>query len=486
MGDGNTIGILDGYVSRSDSRGWIELTKFRQGDSAAPLDQYVLVYIFELNPDRSLNDLLDTFVVVTEVHRIHLWGSLAGFATGVRSTISQSPHLRLKRSRSLEASRVASSLPCGGLGGDICNSKCILFLLWQALACGRIRSGIGSCGLGEQRDEIMNSVLQRVLPADLAPFEVPPDILSIETASDFAFYIIRAGNDLDWLCSMLPEVLNCRHVLKLAQRLCKRRKPPSDKGCEYRTEVGLCGRHNQALGLSFVACVVGIVKALNREDGIVTIADATGSEVVLYVEGGVRVSRPSDLWAVVVVQPCILVEEQHGTLPTVSLVAPSSKVHFIDMSSEASVSLDSEPLSPVQPPCGSDITSLLQIRKAGEMSVRRVLSVNPGDIPLWTCRVAGIVVFKEPAATPRWTADHGRGGGGPLEGGTTGGNKVAITVRDKSYADKISVFIDSSCASGIAIGSIVSIQMCTLRLNKSQKHVYIEFDRKMGSSIGVP
>jgi hypothetical protein len=572
--------VLEGYVTRCDPGGWLELTLFRF-NTPTPVEQNVLVYIFELQrPGGSSSSssscfnesLLNSFVVVTGVHPIYLWNSLAGFTTGIGSTISQSPHLRLKKRSRSQARGGGPS--CGGLSvsGALCSNKCVLFLLWQAVACGRVRSAVHTVssqsrgqetGQGQGQalvltEETLSEVLLTLLPPDLSPFEATTDV-TIDTESDFLFYVVRARNDTDWLCSMLPEILNTRHILKLAQKLCKKGNQQwsldtrgsmsgqagAGAGGGYRAYVGLCGRGHKALGLSFSACVVGSVACLDLGAGALTLADSSGAAVKAFVDGGLREALrgamrgtgleglegledgdtpPPGLMAVIL-QPCLLVEDAGGTLPTTILVANVSRLRLVYIGTTSSTTSRSSGVGNGSNTNNLDVAAATATaatatataataatatattattatatttgpclppprvgreRVAG-VSVRRALTLNPKEMPWWTSDVTGVVVFKE-AVNSGWS--YGGAGAGAGAGAVSGpppsqGGKCSLMLRDTAYADKISAFVEASCVAGIAIGTIICVRRCTIRINKSQKNVYIDFDRKRGSCIGM-
>ena len=554
IGSGN-VNTLDGYVIRNDPRGWLELTMFRF-DTPAPVEQNVLVYLFDLHASDRMcfNDtsLLNTFVVISGVYPIHLWNSLAGFTTGIGSTITQSSHMRLKRTRSSD-----KFPPCGGISccDDLCKNKCIVFLLWQAVASGRIYSSFAPVSTGNSMrisppmEATLKKILLSVAPLDLTPFEISLDIgrKAVETLSDFAFYIIRASNDIDWLCSMLPEILNTRHVLKLALKLCKKKKrylytgvsassstSNKNKRREYRSYVGLCGRDNKSIGLSFTACVVGSIVSMDLDVGMIVLSDGTGAEVTAYVDGDLRrvllgtisdtlssccrentIHPPESVLLsgliAVIAQPCLLVQEEvsSGTPLSVVLTVNVSRVRLIRCNSTNSIfdPVDENPNNnlvldePKQKLCRISnheaasvaIISSSEHRAAKSdpcvlMSVRRALTVNPNEVAWWTTDVTGIVICKETIESFDRVGDttaaslNNSSMPQPLWGGM---KKCLIVIRDMRYADKITAYVESSCISRIPVGSIIYIRKCTIRTNKSKKNVYIDFDRKRGSRIGM-
>ena len=493
-------GALEGYVTRYDPRGWLELTNFKH-EAGPEVRQNVLVFVFELESCRDSRldcSLVGSFVVISEVHAIKLWGSLGGFTTGPRSTISQFPHLRRKRSR---REVDPGPLPwCGGISTGLCSHKCILFLLWQALSCGRVRSG-GLAPTLSFSDGAFERVLAAVLrDVDHSPFDVSAEGEPTDAVSDFIFYKIRAGNDQDWLCSLLPEVINTRHVVKLARKMCGREKSSRTteyhlRHGDYRSRVGLCGRRNKEMELLFSACVVGSLTSIDVVTGKAVITDSTGVEMIVYASGDMSRVMPGE-WLtdivslsterqlmLVVSQPLVLCEEMDGAPTTTVILAEASKMVAVDLGDIEQYA--ARPLTPTNHQksvgCiyygGNQSTAGGRAAGAATMSVRRALTVNPQGTPDWCCVVVGVVVFKESVVSGYPLA---------LEGPSSdlSGQKVLLTLRDCNYSDKISVFVESVSAVGAIVGCIVCVHRCTLKWNKSHKNVYIDCDIRKGSKIG--
>lgn len=491
-------GVLEGYVSEYDPRGWLKLFDFKfNGGNRAPVN--VIVYIFEagaLNHPFLQETLPGSFVIITEVHPIYIWNSLAGFTTGIHSTISESPQLRLKRSRALD-----SPSCCGGISTDSGNDKCVLFLVWQALSCGRIRSALyhaaveRTAGLSEAQLREAISIVLRGL--NLCIFNTPQQLHGVDTSSDFIFYVIKACHDVDWLCCKLPEVLNPRHVLKMVRKLSLRGNGEYSDFCAY---LGMCGRENKSLDLSFPACMVGTMEDCDLIRRVITVIDSSGATVSVHVAGDLQRLYPlcdgssaeTARFIVVVFQPCLFAEHGECLPSEVFLLCTAERIGFLrldhvspDDHSGVEAPLIKEQRSAIgsKPPT---ITRAKQVLSRSQMDfcIRRKLSVrccliaSTGSYRAWGCDIEGVVVFKEFVLSNR-----------PFERGSVGcigpvGSKCAIVLRDKYYGDRITAFVPADCALHATIGSLVCIRSCTLKLNKTQKNVYIEFDKSKGSIVG--
>lgn len=466
--------VLEGHVHRYDPSGWLELGGFRYGDGEM-VDQNALVYIFGSSAsetDLFHESLLGSFIAITEAHPVRLWGSLAGFCTGIRSTISMSPHMRRKRSRRLPGEFRAL---CGELySSSLFREQCVMFRLWAATSCGRVRSAVPP-SWPQPEDGAIGQVLSAVLiRADQSLFRMPAEALRAASTSDFLFYAIKAGHDEDWLCSQLPEIMNCRHVLKVAGRMCKRNGGGCANAVDCRASLGLCGRQNATMDLVFASCVIGSVTAIDPAGTRLTLSDRSGAVLSVYVTGG-RAAHPvgSRHVMAVVSDPCLLVEEKVGFPPIILLLCPADRIKFVTCESPVEGKVGHLLCQP-----STELVTASYL-SASALTVRRALAATAGPTPTWGSNVVGVVVFKELVLSN--LSHHAAGRVAPQH---AAGSKFLVVMRDKDYADCISAFVEAGAAADAVIGSVICIQNCNIRMSKTQKNLYIEFDRNKGSSLG--
>jgi hypothetical protein len=206
---------------------WIEIlnkTKYIKGESFFiyfPCDRH-----HSLSQINFSKFLVGDSIIFYSVYPIYLWGRLHGFAMTARSwfmtqRISQSffPSISLhhtsstptstqteKQFISLKDLHLTSSLH------NLLNRNCSLFLAWSAYVNRRIKQCVSSSSTCHYHSPDYGRLLTLFifkLNLLLELFQIPNQITF---SNEFIqkdtgpFFMIRAGQDLDYLCNQLPEV----------------------------------------------------------------------------------------------------------------------------------------------------------------------------------------------------------------------------------------------------------------------------------------
>jgi hypothetical protein len=208
---------------------WIEILGRTQlatkGDS-------FFVYTSKLlsHSDKNLIDFstvtIGDSLVFYSVYPVYLWGRLHGFAMtsrssfDIHSTNSQLFPSLLPRSTSIGRKTLESSLqhaskllPLSKTDYSLLEKKCSMFLAWSAYVNRRVKQCVSSSSSFRYHSVDYGRIFSLVITSlenGSSLFNIPPVILSMEQEflnPDMGpFYGIRAGQDGDYLCSLLPEV----------------------------------------------------------------------------------------------------------------------------------------------------------------------------------------------------------------------------------------------------------------------------------------
>jgi hypothetical protein len=229
---------------------WIEIlgrTQFAKGNS-------FFIYASKLLSHSKHKGLIDfssvtigDSLVFYSVYPVYLWGRLHGFAMTTRSSFethstdskifpSLFPRLRTTLDHSLtqqqlQQQRASTELPLSKIDYCFLEKKCSVFIAWSAYVNRRIKQCVSSSSsfryhsadYGRMFSVIMETICSLQKNNSSEFFDIPEvpqgSLLSLEqeflSADVGPLYAIRAGQDSDYLCSLLPEVLSPSLLLPL-------------------------------------------------------------------------------------------------------------------------------------------------------------------------------------------------------------------------------------------------------------------------------
>ena len=204
---------------------WIEIlgrTQFTKGDSFFVYTSKLLSHSDKNIIDFSTVTIGDSLVFYS-VYPVYLWGRLHGFAMNSRSSFDIHPSNSLlfpsllPRSspvgREIFESSALKALPLSKIDYFFLEKKCSMLLAWSAYVNRRIKQCVSSSSSFRYHSVDYGRIFSVILTSlhDTSVFFDLPVILSVEqefVSVDMSpLYGIRAGQDADYLCSLLPEVL---------------------------------------------------------------------------------------------------------------------------------------------------------------------------------------------------------------------------------------------------------------------------------------
>jgi hypothetical protein len=525
MSDGEAY--IEGYISKSDKSGWLELHRFKYATELIS-EKSVYVYVFQIPAD-NFWDLIElgALIHITNVFPVYLWGSLVGFCTSADSNFSWP---------------LCKKLVCRHNGAIItfrqpfildeprCMNKCIVYLMWEAFSLGRLRNCL-KCAINSY---FCINVAMRTIAAgvNIHEFDVPNKLQAVRGPSDFSFFVIRAAQDLDYLGSLLPEIVTPRHVFKCTEKYRHSKLVSTDSGCfngSSRCYAVLepVGKRKGASGTIVVGFLESII-AISPQLTVMLLIDSSQRPLVVLVATPAanysvnsfhfraldiqswieRFKNPetavSQCPMLAVLKSCYSLVQcdsrcDNGVLASV-VIAESINCDIVGAALNPPCPESGNISTYVNGTVSSGLDSSADIcarGTRGALSVRRALcslssrAAFPGQ---QLVDVKGVVIFKEyvisgePARDP-WAQGgiaDGRGRPGqkrPRE--TARSIKCLLTLRDEHRADTISVFMDEADSHWAIIGSIVCIYSCRINSSKNAKSVYIEYNKhRFKSSIG--
>lgn len=175
---------------------WVELSGKKENKGKGDI-VFICVY-----PEDSIVDSCKRIkrgdkVLFRWTYPVYLWGRLHGFAMSIRSSVViENKYMHSESSYSYEMPTV----PCVNKGNAV-------YLIW----CAYVHRRLAQCHLATIGVEFTcQFIVNHFLMESISSFEKPV-LAKLEELCDGdagPLFAVRGGHDIDWLCSLLPEVCN--------------------------------------------------------------------------------------------------------------------------------------------------------------------------------------------------------------------------------------------------------------------------------------